>query len=119
MTEQPTRIRTKAEEALARHFGSLAGDDPMRDIRAAAFDAFMEKGLPHRRLEEWKYTDLRALMRDAPGPAAPAKTADTKAALGQANVFEGMDRARIVFANGHFVPPLSDLAGIEGSVDFA
>ena len=24
-----------------------------------------EAGLPHRRVEEWKYTDLRALMRDA------------------------------------------------------
>ena len=35
----------------------------MRDIRAGAFDAFMAQGLPHRRIEEWKYTDLRALDR--------------------------------------------------------
>jgi Fe-S cluster assembly protein SufD len=119
MTEQPTRIRTKAEDALARHFASLAGDDPMRDIRATAFDAFMQKGLPHRRVEEWKYTDLRALMRDAPAPAAPASPAEMKAALAGADIFTGMDRARIVFANGHFVPSLSDMAGIEGRVDFA
>ena len=95
MTEQPTRIRTKAEEALARHFASLAGDDPMRDIRATAFDAFMEKGLPHRRVEAWKYTDLRALMRDAPAPAASASPADMKTALAGADIFAAMDRARI------------------------
>jgi Fe-S cluster assembly protein SufD len=119
MTEQPTRIRTKAEEALAHHFASLAGDDPMRDIRTTAFDAFMEKGLPHRRIEEWKYTDLRALMRDAPEPAPAASPADAKAALARADVFDGMDRARIVFVNGHFVPALSDMGGVEGAIDFA
>ncbi|HEX9906489.1 MAG TPA: Fe-S cluster assembly protein SufD [Propylenella sp.] len=119
MTDQPTRIRTKAEEALASHFASLDADDAMRDIRAAAFDAFAAQGLPHRRIEEWKYTDLRALMRDAPAPAAPAAPADAKAALERADVFAGMDRARIVFVNGHFVPSLSDMQGIEGGVDFA
>ena len=115
----PTRIRTKAEEALANHFAALAGDDPMRDIRAAAFDAFMASGLPHRRIEEWKYTDLRALMRDAPAPAAPAAPADARAALARADIFAAIDRARIVFVNGHFVPSLSDMAGIAGDVDFA
>ncbi len=76
MTEQPTRIRTKAEEALESHFAALAGDDPMREIRADAFDAFIAHGLPHRRIEEWKYTDLRALVADVPAPAKPAPSAD-------------------------------------------
>jgi Fe-S cluster assembly protein SufD len=119
MTDQPTRIRTKAEEALASHFASLSGDDPMREIRATAFDAFMEKGLPHRRVEEWKYTDLRSLMRDAPGPAVPAAPEAARAALDRADVFANMDRARIVFVNGCFVPALSDLAGVEDDIDFA
>ncbi|MGH6923556.1 MAG: Fe-S cluster assembly protein SufD [Propylenella sp.] len=119
MTNQPTRIRTKAEEALASHFAALPADDPMRDIRADAFGAFMEKGLPHRRIEDWKYTDLRGLMRDAPAPAEPAKAPDARAALDKADVFAAIDRARIVFVNGHFMPPLSDMAGLEGTVDFA
>ncbi len=119
MTEQPTRIRTKAEEALAAHFTALGGDDPMREIRASAFDAFMAHGLPHRRIEEWKYTDLRALIADVPPPAAPAPSAVAKAALERADVFGSIDRARIVFVNGQFVPPLSDLSGIEADVDFA
>lgn len=119
MTEQPTRIRTKAEDALAEHFAALAGDDPMGDIRAAAFDAFMAQGLPHRRVEAWKYTDLRALMRDVPPPAEPAAPADAKTALAAADIFATIDRARIVFINGLFVPAMSDLAGLEDALDFA
>ncbi len=78
MSEMPTRIRTKAEESLAKHFAALEADDPMREIRATAFDGFIEKGLPHRRVEDWKYTDLRSLMREAPPPAAePTSEFDT------------------------------------------
>jgi Fe-S cluster assembly protein SufD len=122
MTEHPTRIRTKAEAALAEHFEALvaqAEDDPMRDIRAAAFEAFLENGLPHRRIEEWKYTDLRSLMRDVPRPAAPAPADAARQGLARADTFAAIDRARIVFVNGWFVPALSDLAGLEQHVDFA
>ena len=119
MTDQPIRIRTKAEEALADHFAALTGDDPMREIRAAAFDAFLQSGLPHRRIEDWKYTDLRSLIRDVPAPARPAAPADARAALDRSDTFAAMDRARIVFVNGHFVPALSDMAGIESDLDFA
>jgi Fe-S cluster assembly protein SufD len=28
------------------------------------FEAYERTGLPHRRIEDWKYTDLRALMRE-------------------------------------------------------
>ena len=119
MTEHPTRIRTKAEEALEGYFASLAADDPMRKARTGAFDAFKARGLPHRRIEEWKYTDLRALVSDVPPPAEPAPSAASREALQRADVFGPIDRARIVFVNGYFVPPLSDLEGIEDDVDFA
>jgi Fe-S cluster assembly protein SufD len=119
MTDQPTRIQTKAEEALASHFAALPADDPMHEMRAAAFDAFLSKGLPHRRVEEWKYTDLRGLMREAPAPAEPAAPDAAKTALERADVFAKIDRARIVFVNGQFVPSLSDMTGLEADVDFA
>jgi S-sulfo-L-cysteine synthase (O-acetyl-L-serine-dependent) len=41
--------------------GRLPGAGPVADARAKAFDAYERTGLPHRRIEEWKYTDLRAL----------------------------------------------------------
>jgi Fe-S cluster assembly protein SufD len=119
MSELPTRIRTTAEEALAKHFSAFQRGDAMQDVRAAAFDAVMSRGLPHRRMEEWKYTDLRALIRDVPTPAAPAVSAEARAGVAAADVFAGMDRARIVFVNGQFAPASSDLAGIEDDVEFA
>lgn len=43
--------------------GALAGTDGKdREERIAAFDAFREGGLPHRKVEAWKYTDLTAAM---------------------------------------------------------
>ena len=42
-------------------------------LREDAFKRFDARGLPHRRVEEWKYTDLRALMRDAKPLAGPAR----------------------------------------------
>ena len=119
MTELPSRMRTSAEEALARHFASMPADDAMRETRAAAFNVFTARGLPHRRIEEWKYTDLRALIRDVPPPAVPPSVEEARLGFAGADVFAAIDRARIVFVNGFFVPALSDLAGIEGDMEFA
>src|SRR5439155_8126738 len=71
-------------------------------------------GLPNRRVEEWKYTDLRALMREArplappPDAAAKARARDAGKALAAA-----IEARRIVFVDGAFVPELSDLAALE------
>jgi Fe-S cluster assembly protein SufD len=112
-------IKTRAEDAFAGHFAGLPADDPMRDIRADAFETFAEKGLPHRRVEDWKYTDLRALMDDAPAPAAPAAPEAAASAMARADLFDGIERDRIVFINGHFMPALSDTAGLGDAVEFA
>lgn len=34
--------------------------------RAAAFETFAATGMPHRRMEAWKWTDLRAALREDP-----------------------------------------------------
>ena len=69
MTPRPPSIRTKAETALAESFeqnrATMPGGDALRGQRARAFDVFHERGLPHRRVEAWHYTDLRNLMREA------------------------------------------------------
>ncbi len=38
--------------------------------RANAFDAFALTGMPHRRMEAWKWTDIRGSLRDALPPVA-------------------------------------------------
>ena len=60
-------VKSTAERPLAEIFtaarGRLPGTGAVAQARQAAFDVFARQGLPHRRIEEWKYTDLRALLR--------------------------------------------------------
>jgi Fe-S cluster assembly protein SufD len=110
-------IKTDAETALAEAYAAardqLPGDDAVASQREAAFALFAKEGLPHRRIEEWKYTDLRALMRDAKPLASPPDAA-AKAQAKKAAAFLGdVETRRLVFIDGAFVADLSDLAGLE------
>ena len=111
-------MRTEAEKALAAAYeaarGKLPGKGAVSALRADAFQQFESQGLPHRRVEEWKYTDLRALMREA-YPLAPPPDAAAKArAKGAGDIFSGVDCRRLVFVDGAFVPELSDLKAEPG-----
>ena len=62
--------KTKAEQALQADFaargGELPGTPAVSQARATAMAAFERQGLPHRRVEAWKYTDLRATLKELP-----------------------------------------------------
>jgi Fe-S cluster assembly protein SufD len=110
-------IKTAAETALAQAFsqarGRLPGDDAIAKQRAAAFDVFAKAGLPHRRIEDWKYTDLRALMREAKPLAAPPDAAAKARAKTAGALLGDVETRRLVFVDGAFVPELSDVTGLE------
>ena len=94
MTEQPTRIRTKAEEALASHFAALAGDDPMREIRADGVRRLHGAGPaapPHRGVEIHRPPRADA---DAPAPAEPAPPADARSRARSAPTFSRRSTGR-------------------------
>jgi Fe-S cluster assembly protein SufD len=106
-------MKTPAEQALSAAYTgarpTLPGKGPVASLREDAFKRFEERGLPHRRVEEWKYTDLRALMRDM-APLAGAPDAATKAKGKEAGeLLSGVEMRRIVFIDGAFAPELSDL----------
>ena len=91
----------------------LPGTGKVAEARSAAFEAYDRVGLPHRRIEDWKYTDLRALMREvlplAPAPdAAALKRAATAVKL---QAIKGV--RRLVLVDGVFAPKLSELDGLE------
>ncbi|MDQ0504898.1 Fe-S cluster assembly protein SufD [Xanthobacter agilis] len=75
----PRPVRTAAEQAFAAMLAAAPADGSSRigALRRDAAAAFLRNGLPHRRVEAWHYTDLRALLRAAPprapGDAAPAE----------------------------------------------
>jgi len=113
-------IKTAAETALAQSFAAvkraLPGAGAVGALREDAFRRFEAEGLPHRRVEEWKYTDLRALMREAkpladvPDAAAKARAKDVLATL------PAIEARRVVFVDGALVLELSDLAGLEAGL---
>ena len=61
-------MKTGAELGLTEIYAAakptLPGSGEVAAWREQAFERFALAGLPHRRLEQWKYTDLRALFRD-------------------------------------------------------
>jgi len=113
-------IKTAAETALAQAFAQardrLPGDEAIMARRNAAFDLFAKQGLPHRRIEEWKYTDLRALMRDAKPLASPPDASAKARAKDAGRVLGDLDARRLVFVDGAFVPELSDLRELEAGL---
>lgn len=121
MNVERQAIKTSAELALAHAFAAakanLPGDKKIQALRDAAFAQFDADGLPHRRIEEWKYTDLRALMREARPPAAApgagAKARVIERVKNAGRLLADMDARRLVFVDGAFVAELSDLSGLE------
>ncbi len=112
-------MRTAAEAALLERFAALKSALPgAADVlrqREEAFALVQGSGLPHRRVEDWKYTDLRALMREAPPLAEQPSRDDVETAL-KAALPVPVEAARLTFINGHCVPRASDLARLPAGV---
>ncbi len=113
-------LKTKAEQALTETFAAIAdklpGGPAVLKRRKEAIGRFGALGLPHRRIEAWKYTDLRNLMKEAlpPSLGAPVtvKAPNLAAALGP---LARLDAMRLVFVDGAFAEVLSS-AGNHKSV---
>src|SRR5882724_673053 len=83
------------------------------EARRMAFEAYEQTGLPNRRIEDWKYTDLRALMREVL-PLAPAPDAAALKGAAAALKLQAVRGARrLVLVDGVFAPKLSDLGDLE------
>lgn len=76
------------------------------ESRRAALDAVLRDGIPHARVEAWKYTPLRSLERRAFAPtvAGPAPF--------DATLLDNIPAPRIVFVNGRFDAAHSDVTGL-------
>jgi Fe-S cluster assembly protein SufD len=109
MNAEVRAMKTAAEQALSAAFAvardTLPGKGAVAALREDAFKRFDAKGLPHRRVEEWKYTDLRALMREAKPLAGPA---GAKPKGGIEPVLTGVDANHIAIVNGRYEPAWSD-----------
>jgi Fe-S cluster assembly protein SufD len=112
-------MKTKAEQALTEAFEAAAeklpGSAAVKARRAEAIGAFSALGLPHRRIEEWKYTDLRASLKEVLPPAVHDKTPLTVAELIVAlGPLAHVDAHRVTFVNGHHRAELDDASDAPG-----
>lgn len=117
MSAEIRPIKTPAEETIAKSFAgakaTLPGGKDIEARRDAAFRQFEAAGLPHRRIEQWKYTDLRTYMREAkPLAGAPDAAALQRASTAGAT-FTAIKARRLVFVDGSFAAELSDLTELE------
>ncbi len=111
-----TDTRREAADIFAAARDRLPGAGKVAELRAQAFEAYARAGLPHRRLEDWKYTDLRALMREVlPLAAAPDASAIERAKAALA-ALPHMDAHRLVLVDGVVAPSLSGLSALEAGV---
>lgn len=120
-----------AEAAYAEALGEAARVLPhaswLEPMRVAARDLVSESGLPHRRLESWRWTDLRTML-DTPFPPRLALTHGAGVAAAPRSPFAALDRSAVVFVDGEMRPDLSDwqqaageleLCGLSGDLDTA
>lgn len=117
------QFQTRAEQAYLDLFRAAeqalpgAGNPWAADLRAMAIEAYAALGLPHRRVEAWKYTDLRSRLTEAHPLARstgrPLGDAELREALG-ADLAE-LASYRLVILEGGLRADLSDIAGLKAA----
>jgi Fe-S cluster assembly protein SufD len=109
-------IKTAAELKLAASFAAMRERLPggaLSERRLQAFKHFEALGLPHRRVEQWKYTDLRTVMRDAAPLAGQPSSEAVATAMKAAAIFGVEGTRRLLFVDGALASDRSDLGDLE------
>src|SRR5215470_6113965 len=117
------QFRTKGEQGFLDMFetardGLPGARDPfVAALRDKAIETYSRLGLPHRRIEAWKYSDLRSLLGDAHplirATGLPIDAADVKRALGTA--LATLPAYRLLMIEGELRADLSDLGGLKSA----
>jgi Fe-S cluster assembly protein SufD len=102
-----TPLEVARDRFLADARQLLPGEEDARiaALRAAALDVFAADGLPHTKLEEWRYTNVAPLARLEAG-LAPALATPSAEHVEAVSLLP--DARRAVVVDGRFAPELSD-----------
>lgn len=101
------------QSEYARLIGALV-NDPLRDERKAALERFAATGLPSRRVEAWKYTDVQPIAKRnfdnlQPAPQISPEQLETIR-------FGDLDCYELVFVNGRYSSDLSRLGKVASGI---
>ncbi|GAA6157227.1 Fe-S cluster assembly protein SufD [Pyruvatibacter sp. HU-CL02332] len=114
---QPLDIETGLVDDHAAAAKVLPGAAYQSSARSKAIEAFAVEGLPNRRLEEYRYFDLRQMLAKA-GPLAVTPAASSADTTDPAtDIFAEIDRHIAVFINGRFDTAGSSLNGLPDGVE--
>jgi Fe-S cluster assembly protein SufD len=109
--------KAEPERALSDVFtvarDRLPGDGKVGEFRRQALESYERMGLPHRRIEDWKYTDLRVLMREVLPPAVEPDAAALKHGAAALKLHAIAGVRRLVLVDGVLAPKLSETANLE------
>ena len=117
------QFTTKAEKGYLDLFETAqealpgARDPFVSDLRATAIGTYGRIGLPHRRIEAWKYTDLRARLTSInpliKADGAAAGDAELSQELG--SEIANLSAYRLVVVDGDLRADLSDFADLKAA----
>lgn len=90
--------RSAPEAEFAALFAAVRAQLPgpawLQSLRTEALAAFLREGLPHKRLERWKYTDFRTRFA---GGLALAQGDESEVPI---DLFDGLNAHRVALTNG-------------------
>ena len=107
-------------EALKQYLWQFSLQDAVKagwllEQKRAAIETARDAGFPTRKLEDWKYTDVRPLAeRDFSFTDDAPYYIDNEAVM-EARI-AGLDCHELVFINGRYAPEFSQHAGLEAGV---
>jgi Fe-S cluster assembly protein SufD len=107
-----TETANATSDILAVARDRLPGAGKVADLRRQALEAHERLGLPNRRVEDWKYTDLRILMREVLPLAAAPDAEALKRAAGALKLHAIAGVRRVVLVDGVFAPNLSETSDL-------
>lgn len=112
--------KTGSSRAVSDLFASaearLPGSPAVIAARREAFETYERLGLPHRRIEDWKYTDLRALVGEVLPLAANPDAAALKRAAEAVKAHAIAGARKLVLVDGVFAADLSDVKALASDV---
>jgi Fe-S cluster assembly protein SufD len=110
---KPTQTEPSFLHRLSKHFPK---GESWKEIREKSLKELNAAAFPHRKIEEWRFTDIRPFKKIDFVPleeAAPLPASDIE----QYFIPES-DRSRLVFINGRFEEKYSSIGGLGKGVTF-
>lgn len=107
--QPPQASQPLYEQTFRKQLQSLVADSPewLQDLRLRALSRFDALGFPTRRLEAWKYINIRPLLSQAFQPHAEVATVSLDDLHPHCLTHGEEGAIRLVFVNGRYSPALS------------